>query len=95
MIIKIKNPGEWYKVDSSCVVREGSMRSLRPYILQRDNFTCVYCGTKKGPFEIDHVMPIARGGTNKESNLVCSCRNCNRSKKDRTPEEWFDSRDYK
>ena len=91
MIIKITNPNEWYKIDSSCVVRDDDWTQLRQLILERDNFTCQYCGDKDGPFEADHVMPKSRGGTDDESNLLCACRTCNRSKKDRTPEEWFES----
>jgi hypothetical protein len=30
--------------------------------------------------EIDHICPIAEGGTNHISNLVTSCRDCNRGK---------------
>lgn len=89
MIIKITSPNDWYKVDRECVVEIGNIKHLRPFILERDNYTCVYCGDKEGPFEVDHVMPKSRGGTNDESNLVCSCRSCNRAKKDRTPEEWM------
>ncbi len=88
MIIKINNPNEWYKVDASCVVRADDWEKLRLYIIQRDRFTCQYCGDEDGPFEADHIMPKARGGTDEEKNLVCACRTCNRSKKDKTPEEW-------
>ncbi len=89
MFIKINNPEQWFKVDASCVVRAKSWRSVRNFILKRDNYTCQYCGDKDGPFEADHIMPKSRGGTDEERNLVCACRSCNRSKKDRTPEEWM------
>jgi len=48
---------------------------------------CAYCG---GPFptEVDHVMPVARGGTSERSNLAAACQPCNREKLDFTPEEW-------
>lgn len=51
-------------------------------ILTRDNHTCQYCG-KKAPdavLEIDHKVPVSKGGTNKHSNLVTSCFECNRGK---------------
>ena len=49
---------------------------------------CAYCET---PFEetgsrsrqIEHVLPLARGGTNHKSNLVSACQFCNCSKHDR------------
>lgn len=47
---------------------------------------CVYCG---GPSEtVDHVIPLARGGWEHESNLVPACRPCNSGKKDRSLAEW-------
>lgn len=39
--------------------------------------SCVYCG---GPFEeVDHVIPVALGGTHVLGNLRPSCTRCNRS----------------
>lgn len=47
---------------------------------------CVYCG---GPFEeIDHCVPLARGGLHELVNLRPSCSPCNRSKRDRLLDEW-------
>lgn len=58
---------------------------LRAYIKQRDNFTCRQCGnsTFKEPnllLEIDHIIPIAKGGLTTEDNLQTLCWKCNRSK---------------
>lgn len=88
MIIKVTEFNKYIKVDRDCIVNESDWLSLRQFVLKRDNFTCVDCGDIKGPFEADHVMPKSRGGLDTESNLVCACRSCNRSKKDKTPEEW-------
>jgi 5-methylcytosine-specific restriction endonuclease McrA len=42
---------------------------------------CAYC---QGPAEtVDHVIPLVRGGTNHEGNLVPACRSCNSRKQDR------------
>jgi len=60
--IKIVDFNKWVKIDASCVVRAGDWKGLRQFILERDNYTCQYCGDKKGPFEVDHVMPRSRGG---------------------------------
>ena len=40
--------------------------------------SCVYCGDPA--VEIDHVVPVVKGGTHELSNLVPACRPCNRSK---------------
>lgn len=60
---------------------------------------CHYCGVgiedtpgrKTHPCKttIDHKMPLARGGTNEESNLVAACRQCNNCKGRRTAEEFM------
>lgn len=58
---------------------------LRAYIKQRDNFTCRQCGnsTYKEPnllLEVDHIIPVAKGGLTIEDNLQTLCWKCNRSK---------------
>jgi hypothetical protein len=50
------------------------------------NSPCFYCG--KPSQTIEHVMPIARGGTHGIGNLVPSCGPCNYSKADKTVMEW-------
>ena len=58
---------------------------LRQYIKERDDFTCKFCGnsTYKEPnllLEIDHIIPVAKGGVTEENNLQTLCWKCNRSK---------------
>lgn len=59
--------------------------SLRKKILLRDNYTCKKCGNSasKEPnllLEIDHIIPLAKGGMTSEDNLQVLCWRCNRSK---------------
>jgi hypothetical protein len=61
---------------------------LRNYILERDNYVCRYCGDSAERMCADHVVPLSRGGTNDEDNLVSCCLPCNSSKCDRLLEEW-------
>jgi hypothetical protein len=58
--------------------------SRRFAIFQRDNFTCQYCGAKApgATLHVDHIVPVARGGTSRPENLVTSCQNCNLGKSD-------------
>ena len=63
---------------------------LRFYILQRDNFTCQYCGRTPqdgAKLEIDHIIPRKKGGKTYEGNLTTSCWECNQGKKDFLLEE--------
>lgn len=39
-------------------------------------------------------MPVARGGTNQEQNLVLACKGCNPSKNDRTDQEFAAHQDF-
>lgn len=56
---------------------------------QIQNGICRYCQKKFKSSELtmDHVVPIARGGTSTPGNVVPSCRSCNQSKKLETPVE--------
>lgn len=62
---------------------------VRNAVFSRDGYACTYCGTEEGPFHLDHVVPVSKGGENTEDNLVVACAACNLSKRDKTPEEWI------
>jgi 5-methylcytosine-specific restriction endonuclease McrA len=50
---------------------------------------CFYCGVSIGiEFEVDHYLPLSRGGTNEPSNIVLACRPCNRAKGSKHPDEF-------
>ena len=58
---------------------------LRQKIKERDHFTCRKCGVSIAQephllLEIDHIVPLSRGGLTTESNLQTLCWRCNRSK---------------
>lgn len=59
---------------------------IRRRILARDLHICSYCLDDAD--QVDHVIPIAQGGSNFEDNLVAACRRCNASKGPLTPQEW-------
>jgi len=61
---------------------------IRSYLLEKFGRRCVYCGRGETAFEIDHVVPRSRGGTDRVSNLVLSCHDCNSAKGDRTAAEF-------
>lgn len=60
--------------------------SLRLEVKRRDNYTCRYCGKKMFDgvgLQIDHIIPIAKGGKTELGNLQVLCSVCNRNKSDR------------
>lgn len=71
--------------------REAITQGLRLWVLERDKWHCQYCGTRIGPFHIDHIIPVCRGGTNDPLNLITACAHCNLSKGAKPLEEWIGS----
>lgn len=62
--------------------REPIPKKLRFEVFKRDRFTCRYCG-RKAPdvvLHVDHIDPVANGGTNEITNLVTACQDCNLGK---------------
>ena len=61
---------------------------LRARIREHAGDRCGSCQSPQryvfAPLEIDHLVPIARGGTGEEANLWLACRMCNGFKGDRT-----------
>ena len=55
---------------------------VRFQVLKRDRFTCQYCGKSGVELEVDHITPVAKGGTNDIGNLITACKSCNRGKSD-------------
>lgn len=50
---------------------------VREYLLEKFDRTCAYCDAKGVPLQIEHVLPKARGGSNRVSNLAIACDPCN------------------
>jgi 5-methylcytosine-specific restriction endonuclease McrA len=58
-------------------------------LMLRDEHECQYCGKhlRADTATIDHVVPVSRGGRNTWKNTVLSCKPCNNTKDNRTPQE--------
>lgn len=68
--------------------RSRGIKLSRRNVMERDEFTCQYCGRKFEParLTIDHVIPRSRGGQTVWENVVAACTRCNDRKGDRTLE---------
>lgn len=73
---KRENGGSYTPQDIECA-----------YQLQKGR--CWYCQCElNGKYEIDHRIPLSRGGSNDAANIVISCQACNRAKKAKMPWEF-------
>lgn len=68
--------------------RQALSKATRERILERDGRECCYCGDTGGPFHIDHVVPVARGGNDDDENLCVACAPCNFAKSASLNSEW-------
>jgi hypothetical protein len=64
------------------MIRKPLSKRTRFDVFKRDEFTCQYCGQKPPAvvLEVDHVIAVAEGGGNDETNLLTACFDCNRGK---------------
>lgn len=62
--------------------RQPIPRQLRHQVFQRDGYRCRECGAtnKETRLHVDHIKPVAKGGTNDLSNLQTLCEACNLAK---------------
>lgn len=61
-------------------MRQPIAAGLRMQVLQQDNFRCRICGASADEgarLEVDHIVPVSRGGTNDRNNLQTLCEKCN------------------
>ena len=65
-------------------------KGLKRRLMRRQDNTCAYCGYRRiaASLDIDHMIPVVKGGSNDESNLQVICRSCNQRKGDQTDQEF-------
>jgi hypothetical protein len=63
-------------------------KRIRFEVLRRDGHACRYCGGKAPDVRltVDHVMPVALGGSDDPTNLVAACADCNSGKASVAPD---------
>jgi 5-methylcytosine-specific restriction endonuclease McrA len=63
------------------------LKSSQWWMDQLNRGICQYCGQRFAPSQLtmDHLVPLARGGTSSKGNIVPACLKCNQSKKLDTP----------
>jgi len=61
---------------------------LREYVLAKWERRCTYCGAHGLPLQVEHIIPRARGGSDRTNNLTLACKACNVRKGKQTAEEF-------
>lgn len=74
--------------DSVAGQRALMTKAYREKIKQRDNYTCQMCGVSTEEqslllLEVDHIIPVSKGGKSVDDNLQTLCWKCNRTKSDK------------
>lgn len=67
------------------IQRSAMTNDLREAIKKRDNYTCCVCGNSlfiepNLLLEVDHIIPVSKGGKTEPCNLQTLCWRCNRKK---------------
>ena len=62
---------------------------LKEYLLEKFSRRCVYCRKSGVPLNVEHIVPKARGGSNRVSNLAIACVECNQKKGSKPIEDFL------
>lgn len=65
---------------------------IRREILKRDLKMCLYCGDIAT--QVDHILPVTRGGGHTPNNLASACGYCNKSKGNRDFVSWYEKQPF-
>ena len=85
-IQKIKNPDI-----SGIEYQQGTLQgyNIRNYLLEKHKRKCFYCEKTVSDFEVEHMRPKSKSGSNRIDNLTLSCHDCNEKKGTLTAEEFI------
>lgn len=70
---------EYSRVSKNEKSKEKIPDSVRWAVWERDNFTCLHCGTRKN-LTVDHIHPESKGGEATLENCQTLCKSCNSRK---------------
>ena len=62
---------------------------IREYLLEKWDRKCTYCLSENIPLQVEHIVPKARNGSNKLSNLCLACEKCNQKKGNQSIEQFL------
>jgi predicted restriction endonuclease len=63
-------------------------RKWKESIKEHWNYECAYCGSHHN-LTLDHITPRSKGGSDRITNIVCACSECNHDKGHQFWSEWY------
>lgn len=76
-----------YNKRRAAKMQNGKFYVTPKFLMKLYSSNCLVCNSNSN-IEMDHVIPLTRGGTHGEGNLQPLCRSCNASKGNKTMTEW-------
>lgn len=79
-------PDRWRRYDKTKFARRRAAGAVDPHTIRRlywfQDGRCAYCRSPLGAvYHLEHMQPIARGGTSNPTNLCLACPDCNARKR--------------
>lgn len=68
-------------------------RKWRQSIKEKWNYECAYCGSEEN-LTLDHITPRSKGGSDRLTNVLCACKECNNSKGHQFWSDWYMSQSF-
>jgi hypothetical protein len=70
------------------VTSSEAKRKWRQSIKEHWDYECAYCGETEN-LTLDHITPRSKGGSDRITNVLCACKECNTSKGHQVWYEWY------
>jgi hypothetical protein len=68
-------------------------RKWRQSIKEEWEYQCAYCGSEEN-LTLDHITPRSKGGTDRVTNVLCACKECNTSKGHQIWSDWYLNQEF-
>jgi len=70
------------------VTSSEAKRKWRQSIKEHWDYECAYCGETEN-LTLDHITPRSKGGSDRVTNVLCACKECNTSKSHQMWSDWY------
>jgi hypothetical protein len=75
------------------VTSSEAKRKWRQSIKEHWDYECAYCGSEEN-LTLDHITPRSKGGSDRVTNVLCACKECNNSKGHQMWSDWYLNQEF-